>query len=166
MFHRFYCYAQHHRESTHTSYLDQILNEHFNHPACGRRRLDYLPSKLSIIGGHVSVVNAFAKINFFATCCRRREQEILHPIRLLSMCSEELICPDQSNWRVNAWKVALINANQAKYACMEMLVRTLYVLWCMSWCGLFKLAVGCDYSSHSADNLLVPSAALATGSDM
>ena len=27
MFHRFYCYAQHHRESTHTSYLDQILKE-------------------------------------------------------------------------------------------------------------------------------------------
>ena len=65
MFHRFYCYAQHHRESTHTSYLDQILNEHFNHPTYGRRRLDYLPSKLSIIGGHVSVVNAFAKNKFF-----------------------------------------------------------------------------------------------------
>ena len=27
MLHRFYCLAQHHRESTHTSYLDQILKE-------------------------------------------------------------------------------------------------------------------------------------------
>ncbi len=57
--HRFYCLAQHHRESTHTSYLDQILNELADH--CDQRK-NFCSSKLSILGELKSVVNTFSKL--------------------------------------------------------------------------------------------------------
>ena len=166
MFHRFYCYAQHHRESTHTSYLDQILNEHFNHPVCGRRTLDCLPSKLSIIGGHVSVVNTFAKNKFFRN--------------VLSTSGAGDSTPDSPD--VNVFRRTYLSRSvelageclksrfdkcQSSEICLYgMLVRTFMSFDVRADVVFSSWQLGCDYSSHSACNLPEPSAALATGSDM
>ena len=76
MFHRFYCLAQHHRESTHTSYLDQILNELSDR--CGQR-LNFCSSELPIIGGLFSDVNFNCKLNLSCDVRPMSGARILHP---------------------------------------------------------------------------------------